>query len=127
MDAKVEAVLDEYDERILDASITNAALELLPETLASLAILPLQVRLVYRIGEAYGYELDDRTGRTTVLVHDSNTPDREVQLTSDAGQPDWTASNGRTWRGFFVQDYTPRSPRVATRTLPGRRPRPRRR
>jgi uncharacterized protein (DUF697 family) len=46
------------DKRILDASITNAALELLPETLASMAILPLQVRLVYKIGEAYGYELD---------------------------------------------------------------------
>lgn len=46
------------DARILEASITNAALELLPETLASLAILPLQVRLVYRIGQAYGYELD---------------------------------------------------------------------
>ena len=46
------------DRRILDASITNAALELLPETLASMAILPLQVRLVYRIGQAHGYELD---------------------------------------------------------------------
>jgi uncharacterized protein (DUF697 family)/tellurite resistance protein len=46
------------DKAILDASITNAALELLPETLASMAILPLQVRLVYRIGKAYGYELD---------------------------------------------------------------------
>lgn len=46
------------DKRIVDASITNAALELLPETLASMAILPLQVRLVYRIGQAYGYELD---------------------------------------------------------------------
>ena len=46
------------DRKILDASITNAALELLPETLASMAILPLQVRLVYRIGQAHGYELD---------------------------------------------------------------------
>lgn len=46
------------DKRILDASITNAALELLPETLASMAILPLQVRLVYRIGQSHGYELD---------------------------------------------------------------------
>jgi len=46
------------DKQILDASITNAALEILPETLASMAILPLQVRLVYRIGTAYGYELD---------------------------------------------------------------------
>jgi uncharacterized protein (DUF697 family)/tellurite resistance protein len=46
------------DKRILDASVTNAALELLPETLASMAILPLQMRLVYKIGEAYGYKLD---------------------------------------------------------------------
>ena len=48
----------ELDKRILDASITNAALELLPESLASIAILPLQVRLVYRIGRSHGYELD---------------------------------------------------------------------
>jgi len=46
------------DKQILDASITNAALEILPETLASMAILPLQVRLVYKIGTAHGYELD---------------------------------------------------------------------
>jgi uncharacterized protein (DUF697 family)/tellurite resistance protein len=46
------------DKQIVDASITNAALELLPESLASMAILPLQVRLVYRIGKAHGYELD---------------------------------------------------------------------
>jgi uncharacterized protein (DUF697 family)/tellurite resistance protein len=48
----------EIDKRIIDASITNAALELLPETLASMAILPLQVRMVYRIGQAHGFELD---------------------------------------------------------------------
>lgn len=48
----------EIDKRILDASITNAALELLPESLASIAILPLQVRLVYGIGQSHGYELD---------------------------------------------------------------------
>ena len=48
----------ELDKRIVDASITNAALELLPETLASMAILPLQVRMVYRIGQSHGYELD---------------------------------------------------------------------
>ena len=48
----------DLDKQIVDASVTNAALELLPETLASMAILPLQVRLVYRIGKAYGYELD---------------------------------------------------------------------
>ena len=48
----------EIDQRILDASITNAALELLPETLASMAILPLQMRLVYRIGQSHGVTLD---------------------------------------------------------------------
>jgi uncharacterized protein (DUF697 family)/tellurite resistance protein len=46
------------DKQIVDASVTNAALELLPESLASMAILPLQVRLVYKIGKSYGYELD---------------------------------------------------------------------
>jgi uncharacterized protein (DUF697 family)/tellurite resistance protein len=46
------------DQQIVNASITNAALELLPESLASMAILPLQVRLVYQIGKAHGYELD---------------------------------------------------------------------
>jgi len=46
------------DASILNAAITNAALELLPESLASMAIIPLQMKLVYRIGQAYGYELD---------------------------------------------------------------------
>jgi uncharacterized protein (DUF697 family)/uncharacterized tellurite resistance protein B-like protein len=48
----------EYDKMILDASIMNAALELLPESLASMAIIPLQLRLVYRIGKSYGYPMD---------------------------------------------------------------------
>jgi uncharacterized protein (DUF697 family)/tellurite resistance protein len=46
------------DQVILKAAITNAALELLPESLASMAIIPLQLRLVYRIGRSYGYEMD---------------------------------------------------------------------
>jgi len=49
---------EEMDALILNASITNAALELLPETLASMAIIPLQMRLVYRIGRSYGYPMD---------------------------------------------------------------------
>lgn len=48
----------EMDKTILTASVTNAALELLPESIASMAIIPLQLRLVYRIGKAYGYEMD---------------------------------------------------------------------
>ena len=48
----------ESDALILKATITNAALEILPESLASMAIIPLQVRLVYRIGKAHGYPMD---------------------------------------------------------------------
>lgn len=46
------------DKTILNAAILNGALELLPQSVASLAIIPLQMRLVYRIGQAHGYELD---------------------------------------------------------------------
>lgn len=48
----------EIDRRILRAAITNGAIELLPESLSTLAIIPLQMRLVYQIGESYGYTLD---------------------------------------------------------------------
>lgn len=48
----------ELDKMILNAAILNGALELLPQSLASMAIIPLQTRLVYRVGKAHGYELD---------------------------------------------------------------------
>ncbi len=48
----------EIDKMILNAAIMNGALELLPQSLASMAIIPLQMKLVYRIGAAHGYELD---------------------------------------------------------------------
>ena len=48
----------EMDSKILKASIMNGAIELLPENLSTLAIIPLQMRLVYQIGQSYGYELD---------------------------------------------------------------------
>jgi uncharacterized protein (DUF697 family)/tellurite resistance protein len=48
----------ELDKVILNAAIMNGALEIMPHTLATMAIVPLQMRLVYRIGHAYGYELD---------------------------------------------------------------------
>jgi len=48
----------ELDKSILNAAILNGALELLPETLSTMAIIPLQMKLVYRIGKSYGYELD---------------------------------------------------------------------
>jgi uncharacterized protein (DUF697 family) len=48
----------ELDSAIMNASVINGALELLPESLSTMAIIPLQMKLVYRIGQAYGYELD---------------------------------------------------------------------
>jgi uncharacterized protein (DUF697 family)/tellurite resistance protein len=49
---------EEMDKAIINASILNGAIELLPESLATMAIIPLQMKLVYRIGKSYGYELD---------------------------------------------------------------------
>jgi len=48
----------ELDRLILDAAVLNGALELLPQSLATMAIIPLQMRLVHRIGHAYGSESD---------------------------------------------------------------------
>jgi len=46
------------DRMILNYSILNGALELLPQSLASMAIIPLQMKMVYRVGKAHGFELD---------------------------------------------------------------------
>jgi len=48
----------ELDEHILRQAILCGGLELLPQKLATLAILPLQMRLVYQVGKRHGYELD---------------------------------------------------------------------
>ena len=48
----------EMDKIILNAAILNGALELLPESLSTMAIIPLQMKLVYRIGKSHGFELD---------------------------------------------------------------------
>ena len=48
----------ELDRMILNYAILNGALELLPQSMASMAIIPLQMKMVYRIGKAHGYELD---------------------------------------------------------------------
>lgn len=50
--------VQEMDSKILKASILNGAIELLPENLSTLAIIPLQMRLVYQIGQSYDYQLD---------------------------------------------------------------------
>ena len=47
-----------FDEHILDQAMLTAALELLPDRLANLGILPLQLRLVHRIGQRHGQQLN---------------------------------------------------------------------
>ena len=59
---------DEQDRVILNYAILNGALELLPDSLASMAIISLQMKMMYRIGKSYGFDLDRGTlGRMTHL------------------------------------------------------------
>jgi uncharacterized protein (DUF697 family) len=46
------------DELILQQAMLTGALEILPDRLANVAILPLQLRLVYQIGQRSGQRLD---------------------------------------------------------------------
>jgi len=46
------------DRIILKCAILTSALELMPQPLATMAIIPLQMKMVYRIGKKHGYELD---------------------------------------------------------------------
>ena len=48
----------ELDAMILDQAILTAALEILPDRLSNMAILPLQLRMVYTIGQRHGQQLD---------------------------------------------------------------------
>nr|WP_066265497.1 DUF533 domain-containing protein [Hydrogenophaga palleronii] len=48
----------DLDKSILNYALLNGALELLPQSWASMAIIPLQVKMVYAIGKAHGVELD---------------------------------------------------------------------
>lgn len=48
----------DLDQLILQQAMISGALELLPDRLANLVIIPLQLRLVYRIGQAHGQQLD---------------------------------------------------------------------
>jgi len=46
------------DDVILQQAILTGALEILPDQLATIAVLPLQLRLVYQIGQRHGQPLD---------------------------------------------------------------------
>ncbi|HSD32064.1 MAG TPA: DUF533 domain-containing protein [Gemmatimonadales bacterium] len=49
---------DALDQMILRQAMITSAVELLPDKLANVVILPLQLRLVYQIGQQYGQKLD---------------------------------------------------------------------
>lgn len=75
-------------------------------------------RRLDRIGDnhqvvAYGYERGT-DGTLTVLVYDNNSPGQTVRLTSGPHDAGWLATNGARWRGFFVEDYAAKPPRVLT-------------
>ena len=54
------------DRMILNYAILNGALELLPQSLATMAVIPMQLKMVYRIGQSHGLDLD--TGRIKELA-----------------------------------------------------------
>jgi len=58
--AQPAAAIDQaaLDKSILNYAMLNGALELLPQSWASVAIIPLQMKMVYAIGQAHGVELD---------------------------------------------------------------------
>jgi uncharacterized protein (DUF697 family)/tellurite resistance protein len=53
-----EPVSTDSSGMILKYAILNGALELLPQNLATVVIIPMQMKMVYRIGKANGVELD---------------------------------------------------------------------
>lgn len=53
-----EATETDSSGMILKYAILNGALELLPQTMATIVIIPMQMKMVYRIGKANGVELD---------------------------------------------------------------------
>lgn len=56
--APVAGAAGSSDEMILQHSILAGALELLPQSLATLAVIPVQLRLVYQIGQRHGQKPD---------------------------------------------------------------------
>lgn len=57
--APARTALDaELDKSILNHALLTGALELLPQSWASMAIIPLQIKMVYAIGKSHGVELD---------------------------------------------------------------------
>ena len=60
----------------------------------------------------YGYEIDKTSGEMIVYIYDVNYADQAYALLSKPGEDQWreTSPNKEIWRGWFVQDYSPKRP-----------------
>ncbi len=60
----------------------------------------------------YGYDVDAASGEISIYIYDVNYPDQENKLQSRTDEATWRESspNHEVWRGWFVQDYSPRRP-----------------
>ena len=63
--APAAAAAPNHDRMILNYAILNGALELLPDSLATMAIIPLQMKMVYRIGKSTATNWIAATSRTS--------------------------------------------------------------
>ena len=62
---------------------------------------------------AYGYDVDEASGKIAVYIYDNNSPNTETVLTLAPGTLGVQASNrdpNNPWRGFFVHGYGPMWP-----------------
>jgi hypothetical protein len=57
---------------------------------------------------AYGYGSDPNS--MPVFIYDDNYPGQDVILSTSPANPHYEASTGETWRGFFVEWYSPNFP-----------------
>jgi hypothetical protein len=73
-----------------------------------------QARSISELGNdhqvvAYGYESDDRY--SYVITYDNNNPGDEVRLrfttNYDPGEREVVGTNGKVWRGFFAEPFSP--------------------
>lgn len=68
-DAEARAVpAPDLDRTILNRAILAGALELLPQSLGTMAIVPVQMKLVFEIGRAHGYALDQSKVRELLAI-----------------------------------------------------------
>ena len=91
---------NEIDDMILNYSILNGALELMPQSLSTLAIIPLQMKLVYRIGEDIWLRTRSRPRQRTAWPPPASASAR--RSSKDRRQVVWRAVRvnvgGRIWQ-----------------------------